>query len=187
MNKKEICVGISRDPCMQGMVDYPMLAKKGGKESNASDPAPGQQNPQAYQPPDPTAPAWGGGAQPPPWQYPPTPWQSQPPPWQSQPPPWQSQPPPWAYPPNPQNWPHPPANTPAQNTPPSGTSKKDGPDQKSAHEWQVEELMKNMSTVMELMVQLQMQETHMNQDQQELRKMLAYLIELQQSGKKGPR
>ncbi len=47
--------------------------------------------------------------------------------------------------------------------------------------------MKNMSTVMELMVQLQMQETHMNQDQQELRKMLAYLIELQQSGKKGPR
>jgi hypothetical protein len=184
MSKKEICVRISGDPSMQGMINFPMLAVK--KKEKASDPAPDQQNPQAYQPPDPAAPAWGGGTQPPPWQSQPPPWQSQPPPWQSQPQHWQNQPTPWAYPPNPQYWQNP-GNSPAQTTTPSSTSKQGPPEQTATDEWQMKEMMMKMTTLIEQMAELQMQETHMSQDQQELHNMLAYLIQLQVNPKKGPR
>ena len=44
-----------------------------------------------------------------------------------------------------------------------------------------------MTTLIEQMAELQMQETHMSQDQQELHNMLAYLIQLQVDPKKGRR
>ncbi len=47
--------------------------------------------------------------------------------------------------------------------------------------------MMKMTTLMEQMVQLQMQDTHMSQEQQELHSMIAYLIQMQTNGKKGSR
>jgi hypothetical protein len=166
MSKKEICVRISGDPSMQGMINFPVLGKKqkGGEQSNASETTPDQKNPQTYQPPD----------------------HFQPQPWQSQPQHWQNQPTPWAYPPNPQYWQNP-GNSPAQTTTPSSTSKKGPPEQTATDEWQMKEMMMKMTTLIEQMAELQMQDTHMSQDQQELHNMLAYLIQLQVNPKKGTR